>query len=110
METLYRENAKIVYHFLYSQCKDEELAKDLTQETFLKAYESLERFDGSCKISTWLCQIARHLLYQYWAKIGRQVPLETDETIPAKENTLHTNKSKVIPNVNTFGLKVFIFS
>ena len=87
METLYRENAKIVYHFLYSQCKDEELAKDLTQETFLKAYESLERFDGSCKISTWLCQIARHLLYQYWAKIGRQVPLEKDETIPAKENT-----------------------
>ena len=87
METLYRENAKIVYHFLYSQCKDEELAKDLTQETFLKAYESLERFDGNCKISTWLCQIARHLLYQYWAKVGRQVPLEPDETTPAKENT-----------------------
>lgn len=56
METLYRENAKIVYHFLYSQCKEEELAKDLTQETFLKAYESIERFDGNCKISTWLCQ------------------------------------------------------
>ena len=87
METLYRENAKIVYHFLYSHCKDEELAKDLTQETFLKAYESLERFDGSCKISTWLCQIARNLLYQYWAKTGRQAPLELDETTPAKENT-----------------------
>lgn len=87
METLYRENAKIVYYFLYSLCKDEELAKDLTQETFLKAYESLERFDGSCKISTWLCQIARHLLYQYWAKTGRQMPLELDETTPAKENT-----------------------
>ena len=72
METLYRENVKIVSHYLYSMCKDEELTKDLTQETFLKAYESLERFDGSCKISTWLCQIARHLLYQYWAKEGRQ--------------------------------------
>ncbi len=79
METLYRENVKIVSHYLYSRCKDEELTKDLTQETFLRAYESLERFDGSCKISTWLCQIAKHLLYQYWAKAGRQVPTEAEE-------------------------------
>lgn len=79
METLYRENAKIVYHYLYSQCKDEELSKDLTQETFLKAYESMERFDGSCKISTWLCQIAKHLLYRYWEKAGRQIPTEQED-------------------------------
>jgi RNA polymerase sigma-70 factor (ECF subfamily) len=79
METLYKENAKIVYHYLYTNCKDEELAKDLTQETFLRAYESMERFDGSCKISTWLCQIAKHLLYQHWAKAGRQVPTEPEE-------------------------------
>ena len=92
METLYRENAKIVYHYLYSRCKDEELAKDLTQETFLKAYESLERFDGSCKISTWLCQIAKHLLYRHWEKAGRQIPTEQEglAQIPstvAKDNT-----------------------
>ena len=91
METLYKENAKIVYHYLYSECKDEELAKDLTQETFLKAYESMERFDGSCKISTWLCQIAKHLLYRHWEKAGRQIPTEPEELaqkVPAaKENT-----------------------
>ena len=91
METLYRENEKIVYHYLYSQCKDEELAKDLTQETFLKAYESMERFDGSCKISTWLCQIAKHLLYRHWEKAGRQIPTEPKELTQkapiAKENT-----------------------
>ena len=91
METLYQENAKIVYYCLYSRCKDEELAKDLTQETFLKAYESMERFDGSCKISTWLCQIAKHLLYRHWEKAGRQIPTEPEELTQqapiAKENT-----------------------
>ncbi len=91
MEALYKENAKIVYHYLYSSCKDEELARDLTQETFLKAYESMERFDGSCKISTWLCQIAKHLLYRHWEKAGRQIPTEPEELIQnapaAKENT-----------------------
>ena len=87
METLYRENVKIVSHYLFSLCGDEELVKDLTQETFLKAYESLERFDGSCKVSTWLCQIAKHLLYQYWAKAGRQVPMEPEEEKPSGEDT-----------------------
>ena len=95
METLYRENVKIVSHFLYSLCKDEELTKDLTQETFLRAYESLERFDGSCKVSTWLCQIAKHLLYQYWTKSGRQIPLEQDVELPAKEDTERSAMTRV---------------
>ena len=95
METLYRENVKIVSHFLYSLCRDEELTKDLTQETFLKAYESLERYDGSCKISTWLCQIAKHLLYRHWSKTGRQIPMEPEETAPAKENTEQTVLTRI---------------
>ena len=100
METLYRENVKIVSHYLYSMCKDEELTKDLTQETFLRAYESLERFDGSCKISTWLCQIAKHLLYQTYAKAGRQVPMETEELKQkasglVKDNTEHVAITRI---------------
>ena len=78
MEELYNENSKIVYHFLYSRCHDAALAEDLTQETFLQAYKSLERFDGSCKISVWLCQIAKHLYYRYLEKSGREIP--TDDT------------------------------
>lgn len=61
MEELYKENAKIVYHFLYSRCHDAQLAEDLTQETFLRAYQSLDRYNGDCKVSVWLCQIAKHL-------------------------------------------------
>lgn len=52
MEQLYRENAKIVHHYLLSLCHDPTLAEDLTQETFLRAYQSLERYDHSCKLST----------------------------------------------------------
>ena len=95
LETLYRENVKIVSHYLFSMCKDEELTTALNQENFLRAYESLGRFDGSCKISTWLCQIAKHLLYQYWAKAGRQIPEEPDETIAAKENTEQAAMTRV---------------
>lgn len=78
MDELYQENSKIVYYFLYSRCHNTNLAEELTQETFLKAYKSLERFDGSCKISVWLCQIAKHLYYQYLQKTGRELPAEEE--------------------------------
>ena len=87
MEELYKQNAKIVYQFLYTRCKDTTLAEELLQDTFLKAFESMERFDGSCKISTWLCQIARHLLYQYWEKEKKASFAELTEEIPARNDT-----------------------
>lgn len=87
MEELYQQYVQIVYRFLVSACRDPRLAEDLTQETFLRAWESLERFDHSCRISTWLCQIAKHTLYQHWEKYGRERPAEPDPQIPAPENT-----------------------
>ncbi len=45
MDELYQQNAGIVYHFLYSRCQNVQLAEDLTQETFLRAYQSIERYN-----------------------------------------------------------------
>ena len=64
MDAAYREYAVMVYKFLLSLCYEEELAEELTQETFYQAVRSVDRCDGSCKVSTWLCQIAKHLWYR----------------------------------------------
>lgn len=85
MDKLYQQNARVVYRFLFSVCHDKQLAEDLTQETFLEAYKSIERFDGSCKISSWLCQIAKHLLYRHYQKTKREIPVAlegSEEFIP----------------------------
>lgn len=87
MEELYKRHSQIVYHFLYVRCRDPALAEDLMQETFLRAMESIDSFNGSCKMSTWLCQIAKHLLYRHWAKNRRVCMEELDEGLPAKGNT-----------------------
>lgn len=76
MEELYRENAELVYHFLLSKCRDADLAEDLTQETFLQAFKSIDSYNGTCKMSVWLCQIAKHLLYRHWEKQKVNIPLE----------------------------------
>lgn len=64
MDAAYREYAVMVYKFLLSFGYEEELAEELTQETFYQAVRSVDRYDGSCKVSTWLCQIAKHLWYR----------------------------------------------
>lgn len=64
MDSVYREYVTVVYKFLLSLCYEEDMAEELTQETFYQAVRSANRYDGSCKVSTWLCQISKHLWYQ----------------------------------------------
>ena len=68
LDAVYRQHAQTVYKFLLSQCRDPQTAEELTQETFYQAVRSIDRFDGSCKVSVWLCQIAKHLWYQHLRK------------------------------------------
>ena len=75
MNAVYRRHAQTVYKFLLAQCHEPDLAEELTQETFYQAVRSIERFDGSCKLSVWLCQIAKHLWFQHLRKHRREVPL-----------------------------------
>ena len=78
MEQIYQAHARTVYKFLLSQCHDADLAEELTQETFYQAVRSIDRFQGNCKVSVWLCQIAKHLWYQHLRKRRPEEPLPED--------------------------------
>ena len=81
IEILYQQYARTVYKYLKSLTHDEDLAEELTQETFYQAVRSIERFDGSCEVSTWLCAIAKN---QYLAYLRKNPPHEdiTQQDIP----------------------------
>ena len=68
MEEIYQSYALTVYKYLLSLCKSEDIAEELTQETFYQAIKSINRYDGSCHISTWLCAIAKNQLLSYRRK------------------------------------------
>lgn len=91
MDQLYRKNAKVVYYFLLSRCQDEQLAEDLMQETFFRAYKTLNHYDGSCKMSVWLCQIAKHVWYQYLQKHKKELIQEIEEKVLMPINTIEEN-------------------
>lgn len=73
---IYEANVNEVYRFLLSLCRDEHLAEELTQETFVRAIDKIDSFRGDCKISVWLCQIGKHLFYRQYEKSKRTVDLE----------------------------------
>ena len=77
MDEIYREHAQTVYRYLLSRTGDPDLAEEITQETFYLAVKGIDRFDGSCKISTWLIAIAKNALSSWRRKNPQTEPLES---------------------------------
>lgn len=82
MDAVYQEYAQLVYRFLYSHTHDADWSQELMQETFLRAVDSVSRYDGSCKFSVWLCQIAKHILWQELRRKKRMDMAELPEELP----------------------------
>lgn len=57
-DELVRQYLPRVFRLLYDMTGNYEDAQDLTQETFIKVYTSIDRFRGEAKFSTWLYRIA----------------------------------------------------
>jgi RNA polymerase sigma-70 factor, ECF subfamily len=61
-----------VFGFIYYRVGgDRQVAEDIAQETFLAAFEALERYDGRANLSTWLCGIARHKVGDHYRRRQR---------------------------------------
>ena len=68
MDEIYQNHAKTVYRYLLTLTHDKNLAEELMQETFYQAIRCSNQFDYSCKVSTWLCAIAKKQLATYRRK------------------------------------------
>lgn len=97
MEEIYKSYATTVYKYLLSMTHDEDLSEELTQETFYQAIRTIDRYDESCRISTWLCGIAKNVLITYRRKNRQHEELadwdspqqpEQDELIRSEERVL----------------------
>ena len=77
-DKIYSEYFSEVYKFVLSLCQNPLLAEEITQETFFKALKSIDGFKGNCKLSTWLCKIAKNTFYSYAKKNNGKVdyPIE----------------------------------
>ena len=86
IERAYNSHAQDVYKYLLSLTHDEDMAEEMTQETFFRAIRTIGKYDGSCKLSVWLCQIAKHIWYQWLDKRKRQNHAELTDEIQDSES------------------------
>jgi len=55
---LYQEK---LYHMAYRMLNNRQEAEDVVQDTFMRVYNNLERYDDTMKFSTWIYRIATNL-------------------------------------------------
>ena len=81
MEDVYKDYFSVVYKYLYSLSHNENIAEELTQETFYRAVKNINKYKGKCKMSTWLCQIAKNLWYSELKKNKRNSNIDINSLI-----------------------------
>lgn len=98
MEEIYKNYFETVYKYLFCLTKSSDMAEELTQETFYKAVKKISTFKGNCKISVWLCQIAKNLWYD---ELKKKKSLSLDEeaiclsSFKNTEDLVILNESKI---------------
>ncbi|WP_455950898.1 RNA polymerase sigma factor [Eubacterium sp.] len=98
IEEIYKNHANMIFKYLMSLCGNQHIAEELTQETFYQAIKCINKFDKTCKITTWLCSIAKN---QYLAYVRKHPPSEDIDLIDLQTAS---TEDKVIQNINNIQL------
>ena len=101
---LMNDYAQDIIWLIYSYVKDKNIAEDLTQEVFIKAFKKLDGFQGKSSIKTWLYKIAINCSKDYLksAYIRRVFPISifykfVNHTTPSTESIyMKHNESAII--------------
>ena len=92
-----------VYSIIYRMVHNKQEAEDLSQEAFIKAYNSINSFNEDYSFSTWLFKIATNNCIDFFRKRKLKI-YSMDQTIKYKDD--EKNKIKKISVINQFGDKL----
>ena len=67
-DDIYKKYYSSLNKYLISLTKNEDLAEELTQETFFKALKNINKYDEKYKMLTWLCEIGKDTYYSLYKK------------------------------------------
>ena len=114
IKQLMDDYAQDIIWLIYSYVKDQNIAEDLTQEVFIKAFKKLDGFQGKSSIKTWLYKIAFNCCKDYLksAYIKRVIPINifhkfVNHTTPSTEAIYmqHNESAAITKNVLELPLK-----
>jgi RNA polymerase sigma-70 factor (ECF subfamily) len=87
---LYDRHADAVYRVAYRVCGDGDAAADCAQETFVRAFKSLERYRGDAPFTAWLRTIALRVVCSHTQKYARFVGSDAlDGMADTRDESMH---------------------
>ena len=87
IEKIYEEYFETVNKYLFCLTHNNDISEELTQETFYKAVQKIHAYKGECKMSVWLCQIAKNLWYDQCRKNKKILKTEESELLEVQDLT-----------------------
>jgi RNA polymerase sigma-70 factor, ECF subfamily len=90
-EQLVAERTGDIYALLFRLTGDTEEARDLAQETFLRAFQAIQKFRGDADLKTWLYRIAINQArnrWRWWRRRRRDATFSLDATLGEREQTV----------------------
>jgi RNA polymerase sigma-70 factor (ECF subfamily) len=86
-EAIYQRYERRIYSYIYRLMGNPEDASDLTQDTFVKAYQALPRAQGEMNLSAWLHRIASNTCLDVLRRrrLVQWLPWDVFDTNPAIE-------------------------
>ena len=93
-EQLVAERTGDIYGLLFRLTGDAEEARDLAQETFLRAFQAIEKFRGDADLKTWLYRIAINQArnrWRWWRRRRRDATVSLDATVGDRERAIATH-------------------
>ncbi len=101
LEVLLKESYPIVFGYLMKLCRNEEIAKDITQDVMVKAIVSFKNFRGNSKFSTWLVSIA----INQFKDINRKNQFFVAENIDNKMDQINNHHGNSIESAEDIFIK-----
>src|SRR3989344_9194462 len=86
---------KIFNYVNYSFTNDNDLAEDVTQEAFIRAFDNLKKFDTNRPFSPWLYKIATNIALTHIGK-KKNISLDVLPEIPDKSDIDQSMNNKII--------------
>ena len=101
IEKIYKEYFETVNKYLFCLTHNNDISEELTQETFYKAVKKIDTYKGNCKISVWLCQIAKNLWFDECRKNKKIINIDENnlfdrQSIDSTEETIISNDEKIL--------------
>lgn len=99
-EELFTETYNDVYYFALKTVKDENLAADITQETFVTIFNNLNSLNDAVAYSSWSRQITYRHCLQYLKKQNREIVAEENEDGSTIFDDIEEDRAEFIPDEN----------